>query len=595
MARASRRCVDNLARWKRTGETRVPLSTVKAFMGLKEYKAKRNFRQTKEPAGSRAKNVRNFFVVQKHDATRLHYDFRLAMDGVLKSWAVPKGFPSAKGERHLAVEVEDHPMDYARFEGTIPKGNYGAGTVMVWDLGSYEVESGDPIRGLKSGKLHFTLKGKKLKGEWALVRMRPRLGEDKPQWLLFKAGEDAPPISARAEDQSALTKRSLQKIAIDNDAQWQSNRIAERAAKLPSLSARNRKAGKPQKSSPSTVDLKSAGRLPKRKAEFVEPMKAALSETLPQGEEWIYELKFDGIRGVAIKQKNAVKLISRNVKTLTDKYPEIAGALRELPAQEAVLDGEIVALDPDGKSSFQLLQTANLPGESRPPIFFYVFDVIQLDGKDLTGLPLLKRKAMAQALLANAPENIRFSANIHAHSERVLREMQARGLEGLIAKKRESKYEIGRRSGAWVKFKWTSEQEFVIGGYTPPQGTRSHFGAILVGYYDRGKLKFASKVGTGFNQKLLKSLFDRFQKLRRDDCPFANLPEKKASRRGRALTVAEMRRCTWIEPKLVCQIRFAEWTRDDHLRQPAFLGLREDKDAKEVVREKAVSVSKKLK
>ncbi len=571
-------------------------------MGLKEYKAKRNFRQTKEPAGSRAKNVRNFFVVQKHDATRLHYDFRLAMEGVLKSWAVPKGFPTSKGERHLAVEVEDHPMDYARFEGTIPKGNYGAGTVMVWDIGSYEVEDGDPVQGIKKGKLHFTLKGKKLKGEWALVRMHPRPGESKPQWLLFKAGENAPPISARAEDQSALTKRSLQQIAIDNDAQWQSNRIAERAAKPPPLSARGNRKGakptaaeKPQKPAPSSVDLKSAGRLPRRKAEFIEPMKAALSETLPKGDDWIYELKFDGIRGVAIKQKNTVKLISRNVKTLTDKYPEIVESLRELPAKEAVLDGEIVALDPDGKSSFQLLQAANLPGESRPPIFYYLFDVIQLDGKDLTGLPLLKRKAMAQALLVNAPENIRFSASIHAHSERVLHEMQSRGLEGLIAKKRESKYEIGRRSGAWVKFKWTSEQEFVIGGYTPPQGTRSHFGAILVGYYDHGKLKFASKVGTGFNQKLLKSLFDRFQKLRRKDCPFDNLPEKKASRWGRALTVAEMRRCTWIEPKLVCQIRFAEWTRDDHLRQPAFLGLREDKDAKEVVREKAASVSKRSK
>lgn len=571
-------------------------SETKTFMGLKEYQAKRNFRQTKEPAGSRAADVKNFFVVQKHDATRLHYDFRLAMEGVLKSWAVPKGFPVTKGERHLAVEVEDHPMDYARFEGTIPKGNYGAGTVMVWDIGSYEVEAGDPVQGLKKGKLHFTLKGKKLKGEWALVRMHPRPGESKPQWLLFKAGEDAPPISPRAEDQSALTKRSLQKIAIDNDAQWQSNRIAERAAAQTPVSraARNHR---PKKASATTskkvktnapaVDLKGAGRLPKRKAEFVEPMKAALSETLPQGDDWIYELKFDGIRGVAIKQKNSIKIISRNVKTLTDKYPEVAEALRELPAREMVLDGEIVALDPEGKSSFQLLQAANLPGESRPPIFYYVFDIIQLDGKDLTSVPLLRRKAMAQALLANAPETLRFSASIQAQSERVLREMQARGLEGLIAKKRESKYEIGRRSGAWVKFKWTSEQEFVIGGYTPPQGTRSHFGAILVGYYDHGKLKFASKVGTGFNQKLLKSLFDRFQKLRRDDCPFDNLPEKKASRWGRALTVAEMRRCTWIEPKLVCQIRFAEWTRDDHLRQPAFLGLREDKDAKEVVREKA--------
>jgi bifunctional non-homologous end joining protein LigD len=203
----------------------------------------------------------------------------------------------------------------------------------------------------------------------------------------------------------------------------------------------------------------------------------------------------------------------------------------------------------------------------------------------LTGLPLIKRKEIAQSLTAQLPDAIRFSASIQAESARVLKEMQSRGLEGLVAKKAESKYEIGRRGGAWVKFKWTSEQEFIIGGYTPPGGTRSHFGAVLVGYYERGKLMFASKVGTGFNQKLLKSLYEKFQKLRQPKCPFANLPEPKNSRWGRALTVAEMRRCTWVKPELVCEVRFAEWTRDCHLRQPAFLGLREDKDPREVVRE----------
>lgn len=558
-------------------------------MGLKEYQAKRNFRQTSEPAG-KAKTSRgepeHFFVVQKHAATRLHYDFRLAMEGVLKSWAVPKGFPTSKGDRRLAVQVEDHPMDYARFEGTIPPGNYGAGTVMVWDIGSYEVQGDDPVQGLKNGKLHFTLKGKKLKGDWALVRMRPRDGEDKPQWLLFKSGEELPPFSARAEDQSVLTKRSLKRIAQDNDAQWQSNRATDTSSK-PRAST-GRVATKPKPSSSESAGPKAElnlPRMPKRKAEFVEPMKAVPAKILPKGADWLYELKFDGVRGLAIKQKDAVRLISRNVKDLTGKYPEIAQALRSLPVKEAVLDGEIVALDADGKPSFQLLQAANLPGQSRPPLFYYVFDIIQLEGKDLTGLPLLKRKAMAQALVAQLPDTIRFSASIQADSERVLREMQARGLEGLIAKRRESKYEIGRRSGAWVKFKWTNEQEFVIGGYTPPQGTRSHFGALLVGYYERGKLLFASKVGTGFDQRLLKSLYDQMQKLRRSDCPFANLPERQNARFGRAMTLAEMRRCTWVEPKLVCEIRFSEWTRDGHLRQPAFMGLREDKNAGEVVRE----------
>jgi bifunctional non-homologous end joining protein LigD len=564
-------------------------------MSLKEYQAKRNFRRTREPAGgARKKSARvkePFFVVQKHDATRLHYDFRLEMEGVLKSWAVPKGFPTTHGDRRLAVQVEDHPIDYAQFEGTIPDGNYGAGTVMVWDIGTYAVSGGDPLQALKSGKLHLTLRGKKLNSEWTLVRMREREHEDKPQWLLLKSGEDLPQISARADDQSALTRRSMKKIASDNDAQWQSNR-SERAGARPVPRSNMRTAGKmPAAHSAPEARFKQAedeithSRLPKRKLAFIEPMKAVLVDTLPKGNEWVYELKFDGVRALALARGKNIELISRNEKDFTTKFPEVAEALQELPCKEAILDGEIVALDEEGRSSFQLLQARELPGE-RPPIFFYVFDMLQLDGKDLTGVPLLKRKAMAKMLLARAPDAIRFSASIAAESERVLAEMKARGLEGVIAKQKNSKYEIGRRSGAWVKFKWTMQQEFVIGGYSEPRGSRSHFGALIVGYYENKKLKFAAKVGTGFDQKLLKSLHQKFQKLIRRDCPFVNLPEK-AGRFGRGLTAAEMKRCTWLDPKLVCEIRFAEWTRDGHLRQPAFLGMREDKSPKEVVREKA--------
>ena len=315
-------------------------------------------------------------------------------------------------------------------------------------------------------------------------------------------------------------------------------------------------------------------------------MKALLVEELPQEAQWLYEIKFDGVRALAVKNKRDVKLISRAAKDLTPKYPQLAAALEKLPVQQAVFDGEVVAVDAKGRSSFQLLQCYNIPGAKKPPLFYYAFDLINLEGRDLTAVPLARRKALAQTLLADVSPAIRFSASIKAESERVMREMKARGLEGLIAKRSGSKYQPGRRSGAWVKFKWTNEQEFVIGGYSPPRGARTHFGAILVGYYEDDNLLFAAKVGTGFDQKLLASLHAKFQKLIRKDCPFANLPEKLGSS-GRGLTASQIRQCTWLEPKLVCQVRFAEWTRDYHLRQPAFLGLREDKQPKEVVREKA--------
>jgi bifunctional non-homologous end joining protein LigD len=566
-------------------------------MSLKEYKAKRNFRRTREPTGTRRRPTtkRSRFVVQKHDATRLHYDFRLEMGGVLKSWAVPKGFPTTRGDRRLAVQVEDHPIDYAKFEGTIPEGNYGAGTVMVWDLGEYEVKGDSPLNALEAGKLHLTLRGKKLKGDWTLVRMRSRGNEKHAQWLLLKSGGDLLPFSKRADDQSAITRRSMARIASDRDAEWQSDRTANRAVAGQRVKTANRKSSvsgnghAPARSASSApaprVDI-NLRRLPARSAAFVEPMKATLVDELPKGKDWIYEVKFDGVRAVGIQQGRNVKLISRNAKDFGAKYPEIVEALGELPSRQAILDGEIVALDPEGRSSFQLLQAHQLPGTSRPPIFYYVFDLIQLDEKDLTGVPLMKRKAMAQTLIAGRSDRIRFSPAIEADSARVLKKMQTLGLEGLIAKRRESTYEPGRRSPAWVKFKWTNEQEFVIGGYSEPRGSRTHFGAILVGYFHRGKLRFASKVGTGFDQSSLRILHDKFQKLVRRDCPFVNLPEK-AGLHGRGLTASEMRRCTWVEPRLVCQIRFAEWTRDGHLRQPAFLGLREDKEPSEVAREHA--------
>ncbi|HEV2207907.1 MAG TPA: non-homologous end-joining DNA ligase [Verrucomicrobiae bacterium] len=578
-------------------------------MVLQEYRAKRDFKRTREPPPRRGPSrPTGLFVVQKHDATRLHYDFRLEMDGVLKSWAVPKGFPMKRGDRRLAIQVEDHPFEYRDFEGTIPEGNYGAGTVMVWDSGTYEVSGGEPARALEAGKLHLILRGHKLKGEWTLVQMRSR-GEDKPQWLLLKSGADLPPLPRTQEDRSVLTGRSLAQIAgAAHKREWQSNRTtggnnpdritAKRSAAVrtvPRAGAGSRRAANSTRESPPGTGLTKSlvallANLPSARPGFVPPMKAVLAARLPEGRSWVYEIKFDGVRALAIKDHDRVRLVSRNEKELTTQYALISKGVAMLPVEQAVLDGEVVAVNPEGVSSFQLLQTyQSAPENEKPPLLFYVFDVLNIEGKDVTALPLWQRKEMAERILGSASPAIRFSGSIHTQSQRVVRAMQARGLEGLLAKQKDSPYQAGKRSGAWVKFKWSNEQEFVIGGYTEPKGSRAHFGALLVGYYEQEKLIFAAKVGTGFDERLLSSLYQRFQKLIRPSCPFANLPEKVAVSRG--LTAREMRACTWLEPKLVCQVRFAEWTRDGHLRQPAFLGLREDKNPREVAREKPTSAS----
>jgi bifunctional non-homologous end joining protein LigD len=543
-------------------------------MGLQRYRQKRDFKKTAEPAGAKSSDAQldvtePFFVVQKHDASRLHYDFRLAMDGVLKSWAVPKGFPWQKGDKRLAMRVEDHPIEYADFEGIIAPGNYGAGTVMVWDRGTYEVLGMDRSDALAQGKLHLVLSGKKLKGEWALVRLRHPHQEGKDEWLLLKAGVDVRPISTRADDRSALTQRTLKQIAKAADAKWPSDHAA-----APKRSGQSR--------SVQAFRDPSLKQLPRAKPEFRAPMKALLVRELPTGPDWVYEVKFDGYRALALKEGARVRLISRNGNDLTSRYGAVAEALRKMGAKEAALDGEVVAVDSQGRSQFQLLQAYQTPGAQRPPLLYYAFDLLNLEGKDLTRLPLSERKSLLEGLLEGAPDTIRFSASFPAEPGPLVEEMQKRGLEGLIAKRVQSQYETGRRSGSWVKFKWGNEQEFVVGGYTPPKGARSHFGAILVGYVEKGRLRFASKVGTGFDTSQLAALHARFEKLVQQACPFVDLPERIPG----GLRAAEMKTCTWLKPELVCQIRFTEWTQDGHLRHPVFLGLREDKQPSEVVREK---------
>src|SRR5437762_6133801 len=357
-------------------------------MGLAEYKAKRDFRKTAEPKGGKPlpKAVRGAsrFVIQKHDARRLHYDFRLQMEGVLKSWAVPKGLPWKKGEKHLAVEVEDHPIEYEEFEGVIPEGNYGGGTVMVWDRGTYYVYGEQPTKSFQEGKLHLVLGGKKAKGEWTLVRIRG--ADQKSQWLILKTGADAKPISKKLEDQSVKTGRTMKQIAEERDAEWESNRKEKNPSERSTLKARIKAALKKKdqriggrddaENETAQAAPEPLKKVPTAKPRFIEPMKARLVDNPPTHGDWLYELKFDGIRAIAVKNKSKISLISRNGNRLDARFPAIAEAVKNLPVRDCVIDGEVVALDEEGRSSFQLLQALEMEGR-KAPLRFYVFDLLQ--------------------------------------------------------------------------------------------------------------------------------------------------------------------------------------------------------------------------
>jgi bifunctional non-homologous end joining protein LigD len=533
-----------------------------SFMSLREYARKRDFRKTKEPKAVRAPKKHSRFVVQKHEATQLHYDFRLELDGVLKSWAVPKGIPLRRGEKRLAIEVEDHPVSYLHFEGTIPKGQYGGGTVMVWDHGTYEVDEESSGKGLAVGKLHFTLHGEKLQGAWYLVKIR----SEENQWLLIRSGNSQRPITSKQENSSSLSGKSMRQLANGTTTLKVSKTTRRPLAKAP------RKSSKQSRPSPPRASLR-----------FMEPMLATLVTAPPAGE-WLYEMKFDGFRALAIKEGERLELLSRNEKDFTARFPEVVESLAKVKAEAVIMDGEIVALDPQGRSSFQLLQ-AREQVAAPPPIYFYAFDLLHLNGEDLREQPLQERKQQLERLLKKPPGVIRCSLTLGHDADRLLAKARKYGLEGIIGKKPDSVYEAGRRSGAWIKIKLHAEQEFVIGGYTEPEGSRLCFGALLIGFYRGRSLRFCGKVGTGFNAKLLKTLHWRFQPLRQPDCPFVNLPERSSGPYGAGVTAAEMKRCHWLQPQLVGQIRFGNWTRDEKLRHPVFLGLREDKDARDVVHE----------
>ncbi len=461
-------------------------------MSLSEYRRKRDPKQTPEPFGDGTGGGEPIFVVQRHDARRLHYDFRLERNGALASWAVPKGVPVAAGERALAVHVEDHPLEYAQFHGEIPQGNYGAGSVEVWDTGTWEL-----LEEKRNGQLTFELHGTRLRGRWTLVPAH--LDGKEENWLLIKGNDD-----------------------------------------------------------------EAADAAPRR----YRPMLATLAETVPHGDGWEYEVKFDGYRAVAYIRHGECSLVSRNDHDLTARFPEIAKAIaKAVKSPNAVVDGEICRLTDDGRSSFSELQRGT------GPLVYFAFDLLELDGRPLVELPLSERKQSLQKLLDGRVTNVSFSESF-ADGDALFEVAQAQGLEGLVAKRTDSSYKVGRRTRDWLKVKTENNDEFIVAGYTRGAGRRADtFGALVLAVNEGNDLRYVGNVGTGFDDAEIAKLLKLLRPLHRDSPPFAVAPKMPRVRKGDV---------QWVEPRLVAQVRFGEWTHDGHLRHPAYLGIREDKDAAEV-------------
>jgi bifunctional non-homologous end joining protein LigD len=530
----------------------------KAPEPLAEYVRKRDFEATPEPKGSKRRaSAALRFVVQKHRASRLHYDFRLEAGGVLASWAIPKGPTLDTHERRLAMHVEDHPYDYRTFEGIIPAGNYGAGAVIVWDEGTYTLAEGtDPVAEIAKGKIKFILHGKKLNGMFTLVKIKSHGGESGEPWLLIKDHDEFvdPKYDVNDHPESATSGKTLDDIAKSATAKlWQSDRPAA-SAKKKSVRAKAAKADP----------------FP----HITTPMLATLVDAPFDDPGWLFEVKWDGFRAIAsIDAAGKVALTSRNGLDLLKRFKELAtigAAFRSLPV---LVDGEICALDAHGRSSFQALQQVDMPrGKERTPLTYVAFDLLYADGRDLRALPLEERKAKLEALIV--PERgVLYSKHIVGRGKEFFALAQREQLEGIMAKRRDSPYRTAR-SRDWFKIKAKHEEEFVIGGWTDPKGSRSEFGALLLGYYEGEKLIFAGQVGTGFDQKRLREIGAELRKRERKTSPFVAVPRMKPEPH-------------FIKPELVAQIAFAEWTDDGLLRQPVFLGLRPDKAASEVTRERA--------
>jgi bifunctional non-homologous end joining protein LigD len=559
---------------------------------LARYRAMRDFSLTAEPSGGTQKESAGElpFVIQKHAATRLHYDFRLGWQGVLKSWAVAKGPSYYVGDKRLAVQVEDHPMEYGGFEGTIPKGQYGGGTVMVWDQGTWEPQ-GDANEGFKTGRLKFILHGQKLKGKWTLVRMGGRAArEAKPNWLLIKEHDvyeraaDEEPIT-ESEPDSAVTGRSIEEIGAQEDHVWQS-KVTEKKRNLSRLQQKlqfSRSGGKqviaPDRSSVLSDIAK------EKMPDFIPPHLATTVSAPPEGDDWLHELKLDGYRiQLHIEEKagkRETKVYTRKGLDWTHRMPDIAKTAAQLPVKSALIDGEVVVLDASGKTSFADLQAA-FQDEKHAHLTYFGFDLLHLDGHNLRGLALDKRKAILEGLLGELDDDsiLRYSQHIRSRGDETFRNACDLGAEGIVSKLADSKYTSGR-SKTWLKAKCIHQQEFVIGGFTPPGDDGRGIGSLLLGYYQDSKLEYAGRTGTGFTQATHKMLRKHLEELRQTRSPFSG-----------ELAAEEKKDAIWVKPELVAEVQFATWTGDHRVRQASFQGLREDKDPKEIRREEPVAMPK---
>ena len=515
---------------------------------LAAYNAKRDFSRTAEPAGTLAPGHGNSFMVQKHDATRLHWDFRLEVDGVLKSWAVTRGPSLDPAETRLAVRTEDHPLSYATFEGTIPAGEYGGGTVMLWDRGTWAPIKGKSAKDIDKGHLHFVLDGERMKGEWLLIRLKPRGKEKRENWLLRKIDD------AFAGPTDLLTEGALTSVASGRTMQ----EIAEGKKRAPAGASTTKAPGRGKaKSKPA----------PSSPPPFEAPQLCTLVDAVPGGSEWLHEVKYDGYRALIAIGGGKARVFTRSGLDWTDKFAAIADAAARLPVDSALIDGEIVAFR-DGRPDFSTLKDAIAGGGD---MTLFAFDVLDLDGEDLRALPNIDRKERLRPLLANAAPRLQFAEHVVGAGERLFETMCHEGLEGIVSKRADAPYR-GRRTQAWLKIKCTRRQEFVIVGWLPSDKKRG-FRSLLLGVHEDGALRYAGKVGTGFSAELMNDLRTQLDRLARKT---ATVAAPRAAVRG----------AHWVTPRLVAEIAFTETTPDGVLRHPSFLGLRGDKSASDVTLER---------